>query len=123
MRVLKCRNAASRITFSRRFVQCLANCQYALRGFRKKLGLGFINCSYALLKSSTSCITQPELMMPNLRARFSSALSSGDSFFPCSLTKPRNAPGASVEIFDTAGHMVQMEKASDVNRKLLEFLS
>ena len=31
--------------------------------------------------------------------------------------------GASVEIFDTAGHMVQMEKASDVNRKLLEFLS
>jgi pimeloyl-ACP methyl ester carboxylesterase len=39
------------------------------------------------------------------------------------LTKPRNAPGASVEIFDTAGHMVQMEKASDVNRKLFEFLS
>ena len=32
--------------------------------------------------------------------------------------------GSSVEvyIFDSAGHMVQMEKANDVNRRLLEFL-
>ena len=27
-----------------------------------------------------------------------------------------------VEIFDPAGHLVQMERANDVNRRLLEFL-
>ena len=31
-------------------------------------------------------------------------------------------PSVEVEIFDSAGHMVQMEKANDVNRRLLEFL-
>jgi pyruvate dehydrogenase E2 component (dihydrolipoamide acetyltransferase) len=32
--------------------------------------------------------------------------------------------GSSVEvvIFDSAGHLVQMERANDVNRRLLEFL-
>ena len=31
-------------------------------------------------------------------------------------------PSVEVEIFDYSGHMVQMEKANDVNRRLLEFL-
>ncbi len=30
--------------------------------------------------------------------------------------------GASVEVLETAGHMVQMEQASEVNRKILDFL-
>ena len=30
--------------------------------------------------------------------------------------------GSALEVFETAGHMVQMEKANEVNRKLLDFL-
>jgi pyruvate dehydrogenase E2 component (dihydrolipoamide acetyltransferase) len=33
------------------------------------------------------------------------------------------AAGIQVEIFESAGHMVQMEKASEVNRCLLNFLN
>ena len=49
-----------------------------------------------------------------------------DSIIPVAHARNFSASGGSsveVEIFDTAGHMVQMEKANDVNRRLLNFFS
>jgi len=49
-----------------------------------------------------------------------------DRIIPVSHAQNFSAAGGScveVEIFDSAGHMVQMEKAQDVNRSLLNFLA
>lgn len=49
-----------------------------------------------------------------------------DRIIPVSHAQNYSAAGGScveVEIFDSAGHMVQMEKAYDVNRSLLNFLA
>ncbi len=49
-----------------------------------------------------------------------------DRIIPVSHAQNYSAAGGScveVEIFDSAGHMVQMEKAHDVNRSLLNFLA
>ena len=49
-----------------------------------------------------------------------------DSIIPVAHARNFSASGGSsveVEIFDSAGHMVQMEKANDVNRRLLNFFS
>ena len=49
-----------------------------------------------------------------------------DRIIPVSHAQNYSAAGGScveVEIFDSAGHMVQMEKAYDVNRRLLNFLA
>ena len=49
-----------------------------------------------------------------------------DMIIPVSHAQNYSAAGGScveVEIFDSAGHMVQMEKAYDVNRSLLNFLA
>ena len=49
-----------------------------------------------------------------------------DRIIPVSHAQNYSAAGGScveVEIFDSAGHMVQMEKAQDVNRSLLNFLA